>query len=79
MLLASARTPVELEHMVQQRIAGAPLEHIVGWAEFAGLRIAVDPGVFVPRRRTELLLAHAQRLAPSRPLVVELCCGSAAL
>ena len=84
-LLASARTPVELEHMVQQRIAGTPLEHIVGWAEFAGLRIAVDPGVFVPRRRTELLLAHAQRLAhakrlvPSRPLVVELCCGSAAL
>lgn len=78
-LLASARTPVELEHMVQQRIAGAPLEHIVGWAEFAGLRIAVDPGVFVPRRRTELLLAHAQRLASSRPLVVELCCGSAAL
>jgi release factor glutamine methyltransferase len=78
-LQASARTPVELEHMVQQRIAGAPLEHIVGWAEFAGLRIAVDPGVFVPRRRTELLLAHAQRLAPSRPVVVELCCGSAAL
>jgi release factor glutamine methyltransferase len=78
-LLASARTPVELEHMVQQRMAGAPLEHIVGWAEFAGLHIAVDPGVFVPRRRTELLLEHAQRLAPSRPLVVELCCGSAAL
>lgn len=78
-LLASAGTPVELEHMVQQRIAGAPLEHIVGWAEFAGLRIAVDPGVFVPRRRTELLLSHAQRLAPSRPVVIELCCGSAAL
>jgi release factor glutamine methyltransferase len=78
-LLTSARTPVELEHMVQQRIAGAPLEHIVGWADFAGLHIAVDPGVFVPRRRTELLLGHAQRLAPSRPVVLELCCGSAAL
>jgi release factor glutamine methyltransferase len=78
-LLASARTPLELEQMVQQRVAGTPLEHIVGWAEFAGMRIAVDPGVFVPRRRTELLLRHALRVAPARPVVVELCCGSAAL
>jgi release factor glutamine methyltransferase len=78
-LLASARTPLELEQMVQQRVAGTPLEHIVGWAEFAGMRIAVDPGVFVPRRRTELLLRHALRVAPVRPVVVELCCGSAAL
>ena len=79
MLFASARTPIELEDMVQHRVAGWPLEQIVGWAEFAGLRVAVDPGVFVPRRRTELLLRHALILAPSRPLVVELCCGSAAL
>jgi release factor glutamine methyltransferase len=78
-LLASARTPLELEQMVRQRVAGAPLEHIVGWAEFAGMRIAVEPGVFVPRRRTEILLRHALRLASSRPVVVELCCGSAAL
>lgn len=78
-LLASARTPLELEQMVQRRVAGAPLEHIVGWAEFAGMRVAVAPAVFVPRRRTELLLRHALRLAPSRPVVVELCCGSAAL
>ncbi len=78
-LLASARTPLELEQMVQQRVAGTPLEHIVGWAEFAGMRIAVDPGVFVPRRRTELLLRRALRLAPVGPVVVELCCGSAAL
>jgi release factor glutamine methyltransferase len=78
-LLASAHTPIELEEMVQQRVAGTPLEQIVGWAEFAGMRISVDPGVFVPRRRTELLLRHALILAPSRPLVVELCCGSAAL
>ena len=34
--------------MVDRRVAGEPLEHVVGWAEFCGLRIAVDPGVFVP-------------------------------
>jgi release factor glutamine methyltransferase len=78
-LLSTASTRVILEHMVRQRVAGLPLEQIVGWAEFAGLRIGVQPGVFVPRQRTQLLLRHAVQLAPPRPVVVELCCGSAAL
>jgi release factor glutamine methyltransferase len=78
-LLNSARTPDDLERMVLRRVSGVPLEQIVGWAEFAGLRIAVEPGVFVPRRRTELLLHQALLLAPPQPVVVELCCGSAAL
>jgi release factor glutamine methyltransferase len=65
--------------MVQQRESGFPLEQILGWAEFGGFRIAVEPGVFVPRRRTELLLRQALMLAPPQPAVVELCCGSAAL
>jgi release factor glutamine methyltransferase len=78
-LLASAGTLAELEHLVHQRVAGIPLEQVVGWAEFAGMRITIDAGVFVPRRRTELLVRHAVSLAPRRPVVVELCCGSAAV
>jgi release factor glutamine methyltransferase len=35
--------------------------------------------VFVPRRRTELLVREAATLAPSRPVVVDLCCGSGAV
>ena len=34
---------------------------LLGWAEFCGLRIAVDPGVFVPRQRTAFLVAQAVR------------------
>jgi len=49
--------------MVDRRAAGVPLEHVLGWAEFCGLRIAVDPGVFVPRRRTEFLVRQAVVLA----------------
>ena len=79
LLLTTATTPDELEQMVRQRVSGIPLEQILGWAEFAGLRIAVEPGVFVPRRRTELLLEQALRFAPPQPVVVELCCGSGAL
>ncbi|MBO3086057.1 putative protein N(5)-glutamine methyltransferase [Cellulomonas fengjieae] len=79
LLLAAAAGP-ELERLVERRIAGEPLEVVVGWAEFCGLRIEIDPGVFVPRRRTELLVREAVRLAPSAPLVVvDLCCGSGAL
>ncbi|KQY46478.1 hypothetical protein ASD18_03305 [Cellulomonas sp. Root137] len=72
----------DLEGLVARRVAGEPLEVIVGWAEFCGLRIGIDPGVFVPRRRTELLVREAARLAPrtAEPIVVlDLCCGSGAL
>jgi release factor glutamine methyltransferase len=52
LLICAAATPADLAVMVDRRAAGVPLEHVLGWAEFCGLRIAVDPGVFVPRRRT---------------------------
>ncbi|MGW2374489.1 putative protein N(5)-glutamine methyltransferase [Kitasatospora sp. NPDC001683] len=78
-LLSTAATTAELAAMVRARAQGRPLEHVVGWAEFAGLRIAVDPGVFVPRRRSEFLAAEAARLAGPGALVVDLCCGSGAL
>ncbi len=78
-LLAAAATPAALAAMVRDRADGRPLEHVVGWAEFAGLRIAVDPGVFVPRRRSEFLVRTAVALAPANAQVVDLCCGSGAL
>jgi release factor glutamine methyltransferase len=79
LLERAARTPAELADMVDRRTGGLPLEHVLGWVEFCGLRIAVDPGVFVPRRRTELLVRHAASLAPPGPTVLDLCCGSGAL
>src|SRR5205823_11633218 len=79
LLLAEARTPAELDAMVDRRVAGLPLEQVLGWAEFCGLRIAVEPGVFVPRRRTEFLVRQAAGLAPAHPVVVDLCRGSGAL
>jgi release factor glutamine methyltransferase len=79
LLTSSAGSPAELTAMVAQRVAGLPLEHVLGWVEFAGLRIAVAPGVFVPRRRTRFLVREAVALAPPRPVVVDLCCGCGAL
>jgi release factor glutamine methyltransferase len=85
LLMAAARTPVELDAMVDRRVSGLPLEQVLGWAEFCGLRIAVEPGVFVPRRRTEFLVQRAAALVgqatgtDGRPTVVDLCCGSGAV
>ncbi|MDR6621428.1 putative protein N(5)-glutamine methyltransferase [Sinomonas atrocyanea] len=84
LLIEAAEDRGHLDRLVALRAAGEPLEHLVGWAEFAGLRVAVGPGVFVPRRRSELLvrlaaaaLANDGGGAPA--VVVDLCCGSAAL
>jgi release factor glutamine methyltransferase len=77
LLLDEASSPAELMAWTARRMAGEPLEHVVGWASFAGLRVAVDPGVFVPRRRSELVVTVAAR-SPA-DVVVDLCCGSGAL
>ena len=79
LLVAAAVEPDALAALVARRVAGEPLEQVLGWAEFRGLRIEVAPGVFVPRRRTEVLVEQA--VARTRPgaLVVDLCCGSGAI
>ena len=79
LLIAAARTPAELDAMVGQRVAGLPLEQVLGWAEFCGLRITVAPGVFVPRRRTEFLVRQAVVLARPGDVIVDLCCGAGAI
>jgi release factor glutamine methyltransferase len=84
-LVEAAQTPAELDAMVERRAGGEPLEQVAGWAEFCGLRVFVDPGVFVPRRRSEFLVSVAVGLVRVRgasagtPVIVDLCCGTGAL
>lgn len=66
LVLEAAATPAEVEDLVSRRAAGLPLEHLLGWARFCGHRITVEPGVFVPRHRTEFLVRTATRLARDR-------------
>ena len=80
LLAAAAGSAAELDALVERRASGLPLELVVGWAEFRGLRIFVDPGVFVPRRRSEFLVEIAVSLARQPdPVIVDLCCGTGAL
>ncbi len=79
LLVSAAGTPEELAAMVDRRAAGLPLEQVIGWAEFCGLRITVDHGVFVPRRRTEFLVRQAAALARFGAVIIDLCCGAGAI
>jgi release factor glutamine methyltransferase len=83
-LIAAVASEAEFDTMVERRCSGEPLEYVIGWVEFGCIRIAVGPPVFVPRRRSELLVREAVRVlkapaAPDRQTVVDLCCGSGAI
>jgi release factor glutamine methyltransferase len=81
LLLDAADGPDDLERLLARRVAGEPLEHVLGWAGFRGLRVLVGPAVFVPRWRTAFLVDLALGLLAERdhPLVVDLCCGTGAI
>jgi release factor glutamine methyltransferase len=81
-LLEEARDPEGLRAMVARRVAGEPLQYVVGWAPFGRLRLAVGPGVFVPRPETEGLADRAAtrlRATPGPRTAVDLCTGSGAI
>jgi release factor glutamine methyltransferase len=93
-LRSAAASDSHLSTLLARRVAGVPLEVVVGWASFAGLRVLIDPGVFVPRRRSELLVDLVAEIVPDEnqvlaarevdfrqglSVLVDLCCGSGAV
>jgi release factor glutamine methyltransferase len=66
--------------LVATRAGRTPLQHILGSAPLGPVTVSVGPGVFVPRPETEGLLEWASaQPVPPRPVLVDLCTGSAAL
>ena len=86
-LTEASHSTDELRSLLARRASGEPLEYIVGWAQFCGLRIPLCAGVFVPRRRSEFLaecavqavMAAPGSLDPGRVRVLDMCCGSGAI
>lgn len=80
LLVEAARDAEHLSLLVAQRVRGVPLEVVVGYVEFDGLRLDIDPGVFVPRRRSTFLLDCVEDRPPvAGDVVVDACCGSGAI
>lgn len=77
--VGSLGEPTLLEDAVRRREAGEPLETVLGWVEFCGSALAVVPGVFVPRRRTELLVRLALEHWRDGGILVDLCTGNGAV
>ena len=66
---------------VRRRARREPLQRILGWEEFRGLRFRLTREVLVPRPETELLVEWALEMLPSsrpgqRPLAVDVGTGS---
>ncbi|MGW5451485.1 putative protein N(5)-glutamine methyltransferase [Nocardia sp. NPDC003979] len=77
---AAGADSARLEELVAQRVSGVPLEYLLGWVEFRGVRVGVRAGVFVPRQRTAFLVEQALRDVTAESVrVVDLCCGCGAL
>lgn len=79
LLAAGDGDPTRLRGLLQRRLAGEPLEYVLGWAAFDGHRVRVTPGVFVPRARTRVVVVEAARRLHRYDRVVDLCCGAGAI
>ncbi|MFC0313475.1 peptide chain release factor N(5)-glutamine methyltransferase [Gordonia phosphorivorans] len=81
----TAAQRAEYDALIARRAERIPLQHLTAQASFAGVELAVGPGVFVPRPETELLVEWAVRACADAAeggravRVVDLCSGSGAL
>ena len=79
LIRAAADGSRSLEDLVARRLRGEPLAWITGFVRFCGLRMHVDPGVYVPRPHTQTLARRAASLLPPAGVAVDLCTGSGAV
>lgn len=79
LIRAAAEGSSSLEELVARRLSGEPLAWITGFVQFCGLRVHVDPGVYVPRPHTQALARRAASLLPPAGIGVDLCTGSGAV
>lgn len=76
-----AEAPPGFEALVERRAAHEPLAYITGSREFWSLKLAVGPGVLIPRPDSETLIETAVRALAQRPpaTILDLGTGSGAL
>ncbi len=61
---------------ISRRKSRIPLQHILGYQEFMGLKFKVTPDVLIPRQDTEILVEEAMRYLHDGMHVLDMCTGS---
>ena len=79
LIRAAAGDPGVLADLVSRRTEGEPIAWLTGGVTFCDRRIAVEPGVYVPRWQTEPLARRAAALLPEAGAAVDLCTGTGAI
>jgi release factor glutamine methyltransferase len=76
-----AEATARFHALVERRATHEPVQHLLGYEEFRGLRIAVTPDVLIPRPETEGLVERALELLAERagPIVADIGTGSGAI
>lgn len=66
------------EEMFVRRLEGEPVQYVVGWTEFYGLKLHVSNAVLIPRPETEVLVDTALRLLRpvDNPAILDVGTGS---
>lgn len=80
--LLSDHQQAQLGGMIEKRLSGTPLAHLIGWQAFMGIELRAGPQALIPRKETEILGAAAltllRDLVQTRrsARVIDLCTGS---
>ena len=68
--------------LIEQRLSGVPLAHLLGWQQFMGLELKAGPQALIPRKETEILgsaaLKCVREIVQTRgsAKLIDVCTGS---
>lgn len=65
----------DYKELIKTRSNHVPLQYIIGYTEFMGLKIKVNPNVLIPRQDTEILVEEVLKVSDNKD-ILDLCTGS---
>lgn len=75
----TAEQATGLQHMEEALLQNRPLQYVLGYTDFDGLRLKVDERVLIPRPETESLVHEALRRHPQPQTILDIGTGSGCL